>query len=54
MLYVKIRKDGLVYVQWQLMKWQNAEKRAPALQTEHPRKGTFQMIRRFYQTPSFL
>ena len=27
-----------------LMKWHNAEKRTPALQTEHPRKGTFSVI----------
>ena len=40
MLYVKIERDGLACVQWLLMKWCNAEKRIPALQTEHPRKET--------------
>ena len=41
MLYVKIERDGLACVQWLLMKWHNAEKKTPALQKEHPRKGTF-------------
>ena len=26
------------------MKWHNAEKRTPALQTERPRKGTFSVF----------
>ena len=44
MLYVKIERDGLACVQSPLMKWHNAEKRTPALQTEYPRKGTFSVI----------
>ena len=35
MLYVKIERDGQTCVQWMLMKWHNAEKRTPALQTEN-------------------
>ena len=34
---LKIERDGLACVQWLLMKWHNAEKRTPALQTEHSR-----------------
>ena len=38
------RRVGLTCVQWLLMKWHNAKKRTPALQTEHLRKGTFSIL----------
>ena len=44
MLHVKIERDGLACVRWLLMKWHNAEKRTPVLQTEYPRKGTFSVF----------